>query len=67
MSDLKQPDDGALISIPESAWELHCKVKTIYRMIRAKRLAAVRVSKTLLRVKRDDVAKLREEARAYPC
>lgn len=63
MADNPRPTDGALISIPEAARELHCAPITIRRMIRAGRLKAIRFSATLVRVKREDIAKLIEEAR----
>ena len=63
MADQIRTNDGALISIPEAARELQCSSITVRRMIRAGRLKAVRFSATLVRVKREDIAKLIEEAR----
>lgn len=62
MSDNTRLGDGALISIPGAAREIQVSNITIRRMLRDGRLRAIRFSPTLVRIRREDLAKFIEEA-----
>ena len=55
---MRNPDDALLITIPDAARELQVSPITIRRMLRSGRLTAIRFSPTLVRIKREEIAKL---------
>ena len=55
--------DGALLTYADAARELKTSIVTIRRMVRDDRLPAIRLSATLVRIRREDVQKLIEEAK----
>lgn len=58
------PQDGALLTYRDAARELNTSIVTVRRMVKGGRLRAIRMSATLVRLRREDIQKLIEEARA---